>query len=89
MYSEPKVDRVRLVFRFLLGRLSHLFPKGNGRCLGPAGQVVAVVYRRRAGFLGSFRIDERQANGNNFVRFAGCVWQVAKPNELVDGLRDA
>lgn len=89
MYSESAVDRVRFLFRFLLGGLSHLFPKGTAVVSVEPDKLLLSCIESDQVSLGSLRVNERQANGNDFVRFAGCVWQVAKSNEFVDGLRDA
>ena len=84
MYSESAVDRVRFLFRFLLRRLSHLFPKRAAVVpVKPDELLLSCVERDQAAFRPP-GVNERQANGNDFVRFAAGTRQVASPNGFVD-----
>ncbi len=89
MYSESAVDRVCFLFRVLLGGLSHLFPKEAAIVSVEPDKLLLSCVESDQVSLGSLRINEQQANCNNFVRFAGCAWQVTKSYEFVDGLRDS
>ncbi len=86
VYSESAVDRVRSLFRILLGRLSQLLPKRAAVVSVEPDKLLLSCIESGQASLGSLRVDERQANGNDFVRFANCTWQVASPDGFVDWL---
>ncbi len=89
MYSESAVDRVRFLFRFLLAGLSHLFPKRTAVVSVKPDELLLSCVESGQVTPGAFRVNERQANGDDFVRFANCTRQVAKSYKFVDGLRDS
>lgn len=66
-----------------------MFPKGTAVVSVEPDELLLSCVEGNQVSLGTLRVNERQANGDDFVRFAGCARQVAKSNKFVDRLRDA
>ncbi len=83
MYSESAVDRVRLLFPFLLQSLSQPFPHRAATVrIQPDELVLTSVESFRAAFR-SLGVNERKANGDDLEGLTSVTGHVTESNRFV------
>ena len=83
MYSESAVDRVRLLFAFLLQSLSHLLPHLAATVSIEADQLLLSCVDHVDAAPGAFGVNEGQADGDDFVGLTHVTRHVSRANRLV------
>lgn len=83
MYSESAVDRVRLLLRFHRHSLSHLLPKRPTVGAVKPDELLLSRIQGNDFAAGELDVNKWQADGDDLVRLANGVGQVANPNGFI------
>ena len=83
MYSESAVDRVRLLFPFLLQSLLHLLPHNATAVRVEPDQLLLSCVDHVDAAPGAFGVNEGQADGDDFVGLTRVTRHVTSANRLV------